>query len=170
MKLCMVHSTPSEAWNQKLPPIGFLVDYSGTAMTASKFPESEYYLRLFRPPRGSLEFAVKSYKNGTHNHNALRELVHGFGREIGPSVKMGKTSKIRISGIDRRAREFLTGSGLSRKKWMAIIIPSPDGGPYGLLVMFGAYIGSNKKGKLIRISKNPVFKKLIAGFQLTGGR
>jgi hypothetical protein len=170
MNLSLVHSTPSEAWNQKLPPIGFSVDYSETAMVAAKFPETECYLRLFRPPRGSLEFVVKSYRSDTHNHNALRELVLGFGFEIGPSVKMGKTSTIRIGGIDRRAREFLTGTGLSRKRWIAIIIPSPDGGPYGLLLMFGLYVGSRKKGKRIRISRNSVFKKLIAGFQLTGSR
>ncbi|MFX0055363.1 MAG: hypothetical protein ACFFAX_10680 [Promethearchaeota archaeon] len=170
MNINMVHSTPSEAWNQKLPPIGFSVDYSETAMTVTKFPESNCYLRLLRPPRGSLEFVVRSYRSGTHNHNTLMNLIREFGIEIGPSVKMGKTLTIGIGEIDRRAREFVAGHGLSRKKWLAIIIPSPDGGPYGLLVMFGLYIGSNGSGKQVRISENPVFKKLIDSFQLTSGR
>ena len=170
MNVTRVLSTPSEAWDQKLPPIGFSLDYSGTAMTVRKFPESDCYLRLLRPPRGSLEFVVRSYRNEMHNHNTLRNLIHDFALEIGPSAKMGKTTTIRVGEIDRRAREFVTGTGLSRKKWLAVIIPSPDGGPYGLLVMFGLYIGSNGSGKQVRISENPVFKKLIDSFQLTGGR
>ncbi|MFX0107324.1 MAG: hypothetical protein ACFE7R_03505 [Candidatus Hodarchaeota archaeon] len=167
MNLNVVQSTPSEAWSHELPPIGFSVDYSGTAMTAAKFPESDYYLILSRPPSGSLKFIVKSYRNKTHNHNALRELVLGLGLEIGPIVEMEKTSAIRIGEIDRRAREFLAGSGLSRKKWIAVLIPSPDGGPYGLLVMFGLYIGSIGSGKRIKISEHPIFKTLINSFHLT---
>jgi hypothetical protein len=170
MNINMVHSTPSEAWNQKLPPIGFSLDYSGTAMTVTKFPEANCYLRLLRPPQGSLEFVVKSYRSETHNHNTLRDLIHEFGLEIGSSVKMGNTTTIRVGEIDRRAREFVSGDRLSRKKWLAIIIPSPDGGPYGLLVMFGLYIGSNGSGKRVRISENPVFRTLMDSFQLTGGR
>jgi hypothetical protein len=166
----MVHSTPSEAWNQKMPPIGFSLDYSETAMVVSKFPESNCYLKLLRPPHGSLEFVVKSYRSKTHNHNKLRNLIHEFGLENGSSVRTGKTTTIRVGEIDRRAREFVTGNELSRKKWLAIIIPSPDGGPYGLLVFFGLYIGSNGSGKRVRISKNPVFRKLMDGFQLKGGR
>jgi hypothetical protein len=165
-----VHSTPSEAWNQELPPIGFSLDYSGTAMIVRKFPESDCYLRLLRPPRGSLEFVVRSYRSGIHNHNTLRDLIHDFAIEIGPSVKMGKTTTIRVGEIDRRAREFVSGNGLSRKKWLAIIIPSPDGGPYGLLAAFGVYIGSNGSGKQVRISENPIFKTLMDRFQLMGGR
>ncbi|MHA2003201.1 MAG: hypothetical protein ACW975_02570 [Candidatus Thorarchaeota archaeon] len=170
MNLNMVQSTPSEAWNQKLPPIGFSVDYSGTSMIAVKFPETDYYLRLSRPPRGSLEFIVKSYRNRNHNHNILRELVHGFSLKIGPIVDMGKTSMIRIGEIDRRAREFVTGSGLSRKKWKAALIPSPDGGPYGLLVMFGLYIGSSRDGKRVKITEHPVFKMLMGSLQITNSR
>jgi hypothetical protein len=168
MNLNMVQSTPSEAWNQKLPPIGFSLDYSGTAMTAAKFPEMDCYLRLSRPPRGSLEFVVKSYSNQTHNHNTLRELVSSF--RIGSVVDIGKTSTIRIGGIDRRAREFVIGNGLSRKKWKAALIPSPDGGPYGLLVLFGVYIGSTGSGKRVKISEHPIFKKLMESFQVTNSR
>jgi hypothetical protein len=170
MTFSVVQSTPSEAWDQKLPPIGFSVDYSETAMTLAKFPESDYYLRLLRPPRGSLEFIVKSYRNTTHNHKTLRKLALEFGVEIGSSVNMGKTNTIRIDRIDRRAREFVTGTGLSRKKWIAVMIPSPDGGPYGLLVMFGIYVGSHGKAQRVIISNNRIFKRLVNSFQLTGSR
>jgi hypothetical protein len=170
MSLNVIHSTPSEAWDRKLPPIGFSMDYSGTAMTAEKFPETDCYLKLSRPPRGSLEFVVKMYRNQTHNHNTLKDIVHNYGSEIGSPVKMGKAGKIRIGNIDRRSREFVAGRGLSRKKWIATIIPSPDGGPYGLLIVFGLYIGSNGNGKHIKFSEHPVFVKLMRSFELTGSQ
>ena len=139
-------------------------------MTAEKFPESDYYLRIARPPNGSLEFFVKAYRESKHDHNTLRDLVQDFGFQNGTTVDMGKTDVIRIGDIDRRAREFLTGSGLSRKKWKAAIIPSPDGGPYGLLVIFGLYVGSRGNGKRVRIANHPIFKKLTQSFTLTNGR
>ncbi|MFX1369899.1 MAG: hypothetical protein ACFFAY_14995, partial [Promethearchaeota archaeon] len=153
---------------RKLPPIGFSIDYSGTAMTAERFPASDCYLKLSRPPGGSLEFVVKSYRSETHNHSALKYLIQDFASDIGLPVKMGKTSTIRIGKIDRRSREFVAGRGLSRKKWVAAIIPSPDGGPYGLLAIFGLYIGSNGIGKDVSFSENQVFSQLMSGFELMG--
>ncbi|MHA1905264.1 MAG: hypothetical protein ACXADL_07355 [Candidatus Thorarchaeota archaeon] len=170
MSFNVIQSTLSEAWKNELPLIGFSVDCSGTAMTAEKFPETDCYLRLSRPPRGSLEFLVKTYKNRTHNHNTLREFIQGFGLENRTTVNMGKPGTIRIGDIDRRACEFLKGKGLSRKKWKAAIIPSPDGGPYGLIVMFGLYVGSSESVKRVRFSEHPVFKALMDSFELTNGR
>ncbi|MFW9846208.1 MAG: hypothetical protein ACFFD6_05645 [Candidatus Thorarchaeota archaeon] len=170
MHLNVVQSTPSEAWNRKMPPIGFSVDYSRTAMIAEKFPEPDYYLRISRPPNGSMEFLVKAYREEKHDHNTLRSLVQDFSLQNGATVDIGRTDTIRIDDIDRRAREFLTGRGLSRKKWKAAIIPSPDGGPYGLLVIFGLYVGSGRDGKRFKLTNHPVFKKLTGSFRLTNGR
>ncbi|MGY5875701.1 MAG: hypothetical protein RTU30_08145 [Candidatus Thorarchaeota archaeon] len=89
MSFFVVQCTPSEAWKKKLPPIGFSVDYSGTALIAEKFPESDCYLKLSRPPGSSLEFVVKTYRDREHNHKTLRALIQGFGN--GTSVDMGKT-------------------------------------------------------------------------------
>jgi hypothetical protein len=85
-------------------------------------------------------------------------------------VKMGKKGTTSLGEIDRRACEFLTGFGLTRKKWKATIIPSPDGGPYGLLVVFGLYVGSRGSEKLVKISEHPVFKALMDNFQIKGIR
>jgi hypothetical protein len=170
MNLNMVQLKLSEAWERKLPPIGFSLDYSGTALIAEKFPESQYYLRLLRPPEGSLEFAVLAYRSESHNHSTLKELIRNLTGELGLKLKIGKTSAIRIAEIDRRAREFVAGDGLSRKKWIATIIPSPDGGPYGLLVLFGIYIGINGNGKQIHPANHPIFRKLVSNFELRGSR
>lgn len=168
MSLNKVECTLSEAWDKELPPIGFSIDYSGTAMTSEKFPDSDYYLKISRPPNGSLIFFVKAYRENKREHNILQRLVQDFGN--GSTVDMGRTDTIRIGHIDRRAHEFLTGHGLSRKKWKAAIIPSPDGGPYGLLVIFGLYVGSSRGRKGHKIESHPVFKKLLESFILTNGR
>ncbi|MFW9944348.1 MAG: hypothetical protein ACFFB7_05065 [Candidatus Sifarchaeia archaeon] len=170
MSYGVICASPSEAWNRNLPPIGFSVNSSGTAMTVSKFPEPDCYLRLARPPRGVLEFVVKAYRSVKHDHNALKKLVHDFCEGSRTTCNMGRTTTTEIDGVARRSREFLTGRNLSRKKWLAAIIPSPDGGPYGLLVLFGAYVGPHKNGKKIAIMERPVLKDLRESFQLTRNR
>ncbi|MHA2378143.1 MAG: hypothetical protein ACXADS_02625 [Candidatus Thorarchaeota archaeon] len=170
MSYNVICSTPSEAWNRNLPPIGFSVDSSGTAMTISKFPEPDYYLRMARPPRGVLEFVIKAYRNTKHDHNTLKELIHGFCEESRSSCDMGRVTTTELDGVARRSREFLTGRNLSRKKWLATLIPSPDGGPYGLLVMFGVYVGPHRNARQVRIMERPVLKGLMESFQLTSSR
>ncbi|MHA2601682.1 MAG: hypothetical protein AM324_006085 [Candidatus Thorarchaeota archaeon SMTZ1-83] len=170
MSYNVIHASPSEAWNRDLPPIGFSVDSSGTAMAVSKFPEPNYYLRMARPPRGVLEFVVKAYRNVKHDHNILKRLIHDFCEESRTVCDMSRTTTTEIDGVSRRSREFLTGRNLSRKKWLAAIIPSPDGGPYGLLVLFGAYVGPHRNGKKVAIMKRPVLKGLKESFQLTNSR
>ncbi|MFX1415345.1 MAG: hypothetical protein ACFFC0_00975 [Promethearchaeota archaeon] len=170
MSYNIVWASPSEAWNKDLPPIGFSVNSSGTAMTVSKFPEPDYYLRMARPPRGVLEFVVKAYRSVKHDHNTLKSLIHDFCEESGIVCDMSKTTTTELGGVARRSREFLTGRNLSRKKWSAALIPSPDGGPYGLLVLFGAYVGPHKSGKAEAIMERPVLKRLKESFQLTNSR
>ena len=166
----VVCSTPSEAWNRKLPPIGFSVDWSGTAMTISKFPESEYYLRMAIDPRGILEFVIKAYRNRIHDHNTLEALIRDFCQDSATSFDMGKVTSTELGGVVRISREFLTGRGLSRKKWLAAQVPSPDGGPYGLLVVFGVYVGPHNNARRVRIMEHPVLKGLMMSFQLANSR
>ncbi len=170
MSYNVICASPSEAWNRDLPPIGFSVDSSGTAMSISKFPEPDYYLRMAKPPRGVLEFVVKAYRSGEHDHNTLKKLIRDFCEESRSGCHMSKTTTAEIAGIARKSREFLAGRNLSRKKWVAALIPSPDGGPYGLLVMFGAYVGPHRNAEQVRIMERPVLKGLMESFQLTSGR
>lgn len=170
MSFNVICASPSEAWNRDLPPIGFSVDSSGTAMIISKFPEPNYYLRMERPPRGVLEFVVKAYRNTRHDHNTLKRLIRDFCEESRTSCHMSRTTTAEIDGVARRSREFLAGRSLSRKKWLAALVPSTDGGPYGLLVMFGVYVGPHTNTKHVRIMERPVLKGLMESFRLTSGR
>ncbi|MFQ5833459.1 MAG: hypothetical protein ACE5H4_12200 [Candidatus Thorarchaeota archaeon] len=170
MSFNVIRASPSEAWNRDLPPIGFSVDSSGTAMTVSKFPEPDYYLRMTRPPRGVLEFVVKAYRNAKHDHNTLKKLIRDFCEESRTGCHISRTTTTEIGGVTRKSRVFLAGRNLSRKKWLAALIPSPDGGPYGLLVMFGVYVGPHRDRKQARIMESPVLKGLMESFQLTSGR
>jgi hypothetical protein len=139
-------------------------------MTISKFPESGYYLRMVKTPRGILEFVIKAYRNRQHDHNTLEDLIRDFCQESATSFDMGRATSTELGGVVRISREFLTGRGLSRKKWLAAPIPSPDGGPYGLLVVFGVYVGPHKNARQVRIMEHPVLKGLMMSFQLANSR
>jgi hypothetical protein len=166
-----VNVTRSEAWSHDLPPIGFSIDYSGTGLAIEKFPSDDAYLTLFRPPEGSLEVIVKSYRSEQHGKKALYNELHSiFSRNGNGHLTAQRTKYVDFAGIKRHAREFTTGKGLSRKRWSALLVPSPDGGPYGLLVLFGIYIGSSKSSSIPEITKNPSFKTIVENFELKGTR
>jgi hypothetical protein len=163
--------TRSEAWSKNLPPIGFSVDYSGTGLSVEKFPEDDIYLTLCRPPEESLEVIVKSYRMKKHGKKTLYyELKSHFLGEGKGKLVAQKTKYIDFAGIKRHAREFTSGKGLSRKRWCALLVPSPDGGPYGLLVLFGMYIGARKSSSITDITKQEPFKIIVESFDISGSR
>jgi hypothetical protein len=167
----IINMTRSEAWSNDLPPIGFSLDYSGTGLSLEKFPEDDVYLTLHRPPEGSLKVIVKSYRSEHHGKKTLLDEIRSvFSRNGNGQLIAQKTKQIDFAGIRRHAREFTTGKGLSRKRWTALLLPSPDGGPYGLMVLFGVYIGSSNSSSVAAITKHPQFKTIVESFSLKGSR
>jgi hypothetical protein len=168
---CELRITRSEAWENNLPPIGFSLDYAGTGLTVEKFPDEETYLTLYRPPEGSLEFMVKSYRSKQHGKKTLHDEIKSiFSRNGNGHLIAQKMKHIDFAGIKRHAREFTSGKGLSRKRWCALLVPSPDGGPYGLLVLFGLYIGSKKSSSIPGITTQSPFKIIVDSFDINGSR
>lgn len=167
MSLSLVILTAAEAWKQKMHPIPFHLNKSGAAMVTEKFPEDGVYLALRRPPRGSLVFSAKGYQSEKHNQQTLTCAVKStFDQNKYKPVRIGKKRFVELDGVSRLAIEFTTGRGIARKKWVGALVPSPDGGPYGLLVVFGIYIGSSKKPKNLDVLRDPVHKQLSQSFRL----
>jgi hypothetical protein len=167
----VVNVTQSEAWSKELPPIGFSVDHSGTGLSVEKFPEDDTYLTLFRPPEGSVEVTVKSYKSKHHDKDTLHyEIKSVFSRSNHGHLEAQKSKHINFAGRRRYAKEFTSGKGLSRKRWCALLVPSPDGGPYGLLVLFGIYIGARKSASIPDITEQPYFRIIVDSFDIKGSR
>jgi hypothetical protein len=167
MSLNTVALTSAEAWKRRMHPIPFHLDKSGTAMVADKFPEDGIYLALKRPPRGSLVFLATGYQSETHDDRTLVDIVKStFGGAKYKPLRLGKRRRLELDSVTRVAGEFTTGRGISRKKWLGALVPSPDGGPYGLLATFGIYVGASKQANSIDVMKDPVLKHLSRSFHL----
>ena len=167
MSLNIVAVSGSEAWENNMHPIPFHLDKTGAAMIVERFPEEGIYLKLRRPPRASLMFLASAYQSDTHNrHTLLSAIESTFNETKQKPIRFGKNRTIELGLLSRIAVEFTTGKGISRKKWIGALVPSPDGGPYGLLVVFGIYIGSSKKATKSDVLKNPVLQQLLQSFKL----
>lgn len=162
----IIHLSRSEAWNKGLPPIAFSVDMTGTALSPKKFPEPDCYLRLAREPGKSLNFKVSSYKGEQHDDRSLRKMIRrAFYDYRYIPVRVKNRTTIVLDGIERVAREFTTGRSANKMRWLAALVPSPDGGPYGLLVAFGYHVGA-RKNKLGSVLDHPIHASLARGFEL----
>ncbi len=143
MKEQLIRIGGSESWDKDLPPIAFAFDRSGTALTIERFPSSDCYVRAERPPQGSVEFAVYGYKSEHHNVKVLREAVEKqFDDTEYQPLRFGRKLTLEIDGVDRNALILKTGKNIQQRDWVASLVPSPDGGPYGLLLLFGIYNNS----------------------------
>ena len=162
----IIHLSRSEAWDKGLPPIAFSVDMTGTALDPKKFPEPDCYLRLAREPGKSLNFKVTSYKSEGHDDHALKRMIRrAFYDYRFIPVRVGKKTKISLDGIERIAREFTTSRSANKMRWLAALVPSPDEGPYGLLIAFGYHVGARKK-ELGSVLDHPIHASLARGFEL----
>ncbi|UCE10205.1 MAG: hypothetical protein JSW61_14735 [Candidatus Thorarchaeota archaeon] len=166
-----IRSTLTEALVNGLPPVGFSLNRSGTGLILSRFPSPNCYLSLERLPRGPLSFMVRSYRSMNHDYESLETHIERcFKNGRHAPVELGNRSTIELSGIERLAISFVTGGNVSRKKWSAALVPSPDGGPYGLLVMFGVYVGARTNPRNFDVKQHPIHKNLIQSFRLENGR
>ncbi|MHA2425108.1 MAG: hypothetical protein ACXAEF_09990 [Candidatus Thorarchaeota archaeon] len=163
----LIHSTLSETWNNDMPPIAFEVDRSGTAMALTKFPLPGCYMKLSREPSDALTFEVWSYRSQTHDHVTLQKII---GRLFYDSknipIRLNKKGHVTLDGIQRISREFTTSRSYFKKRWSAVIVPSPDGGPYGLVVLFSIYVGARKLG-LDKVVEHPIHTRLVESFGLS---
>ncbi|MFW9977120.1 MAG: hypothetical protein ACFFEJ_03380 [Candidatus Thorarchaeota archaeon] len=161
----------SEAWSHDLPPIGFTINRTGTAMNVRRFPEPECYLKLSRPPQGALEFSVYSFKGSSLDyenldHHLMKRFENGYARQ----VVLGKRIYIELAGVSRLARIFRIGSGLSQKVCFSCLIPSPDGGPYGLMLVYGRYSRTQKLPSAIHRIIDTDLHTLLESFIVYGAR
>ena len=163
----LIHSNLSETMDKDIPPIAFTVDRSGTAMEMTKFPQKGCYLRLSREPGNSLSFEVWGYHSQTHDQETLKKIIQRrFYASKHIPLRIRKKRSIEIAGLTRIAREFTTSRSATKKRRCAVTIPSPDGGPYGLVLFFSMYVGARRLGEK-SVLEHPVHKQLIESFRLT---
>jgi hypothetical protein len=167
MESSFIYSTLSETWNKDMPPIAFEVDRSGTAMVLTKFPLPDCYLKLSRGPSESLTFEVWGYRSETHDHATLERII---GRLLYDSkfipIRLGAKGYVTLAGVQRLSREFTTSIYSSKKRWTSVMVPSPDGGPYGLVVLFSIYVGTRKLN-LSSVVEHPIHTMLKESFELS---
>lgn len=163
-----IYSTITEAWNHDLPPIEFSVRKLESMIQTVKFPQRDYYLTMSSDPGSDVKFIVKSYKEKEASLDVLDNLIHrAFSANKHIPLRLGDSVSVNLAGETRIAREFTTSRGSTKRRWCASLVPSPDGSPFGLFVIFGEHIGI-KDVKNDRVLDNPVHSALAASFSLSG--
>ncbi len=163
----LIQSTLSETMDKDIPPIAFKVDRSGTAMEMTKFPQRGCYLRLSREPGQSLSFEVWGYHSYTHDQVTLKKIIQRrFYASKHIPLRLRKKGTVAIAGVNRISREFTTSRSATKKRRCAVLIPSPDGGPYGLVLLFSIYVGARRL-RLKSVLEHPVHKQLAESFSLS---
>ena len=168
MEKKMIYSTITEAWNNNLPPIEFAVQQLGSLLKTVKFPQRDYYLTMSSDPDSDVQFVVKSYKAKESNYDVLDKLIRlAFSANKHIPLRMGQKTTATLAGDKRIAIEFTTSRGATKRRWCGALVPSPDGSPYGLFVIFGEHIGT-KGSKTEHILDHPVHSALAESFSLLG--
>ncbi len=167
MESDFIYSTLSETWNNDMPPIAFEIDTSGTEMLLTKFPRPGCYLKLSGESSESLTFEVWGYRSKTHDHTILKKVirrVHYESKYI--PVRLRTRGYVTLAGVERISREFTTSRSHSKKRGSAVLVPSPDGGPYGLAVISSMYVGA-RKPVLKSVLEHPIHAQLMESFELS---
>lgn len=163
-----IYSTITEAWNHNLPPMEFSVQRLESMIRTVKFPQQDYYLTMSGDSSSDVKFIVKSYREKEVSYDILDRLIHqAFSANKHIPLRMGDEVSVKLAGKTRIGREFTTSRGATKRRWCASLVPSPDGSPFGLFVIFGEYIGI-KDVKTVRVLDNPVHSAIAASFTLSG--
>ncbi len=161
----------SEAFKHNMPPIGFSVDWVESGMRVEKFPDSGTYLSLSRPPQGIFELTVHPYRSESHDVKALENLINDYYTDSKyHRVRLGNAAYLDLDNVRRHAIMFETGFGITRRIRCGALVPSPDGGPYGLLVVFGKYDNGKRIPKKPQEVLTTVNKRLADSFRLHSSR
>lgn len=169
MKDTQIHSTITEAWNNNMPPIGFSVERLDSLLEITKFPAPGYYLTMSGKPNSDEKFIVRGYKAEIHDYETLDKMIHrAFYDSKHIPLRLRQKHEVTLSGKERIAREFTTSRASTKRRWCAVLVPAPDGSPYGLLVIFGVTVGikGRKRGTVI---DNPIHAAIAKSFTLSHG-
>jgi hypothetical protein len=160
-------STSLEAYRNNMPPIGFSIEGLDASLVINKFPRPGQYLSISGRPDDWVKFSVRAYHNKIHDYAVLDDLVHQtFHDSKYIPLRMRQKVNIRLAGADRIAREFTTSRASTKKRWCAALVPAPGGEPYGLLVVFGIFVGT-KRMKDVHVIDNPILTTLAHNFMLS---
>ncbi|MFV8752827.1 hypothetical protein ACNOYE_19965 [Nannocystaceae bacterium ST9] len=116
----------AQARAKGLPPLGFSLDFTGTAFTVSPFVEGSY-LYASGPPGGPLGLRVSpvardaAFAGVVGGSNVERQLV---------------TEQIELLGASRPAVAWISGESMARTSWCAFIL-APESGDDALLFELG---------------------------------
>lgn len=161
-----IRSTSLEAHRNKMPPIGFSIDGLDTSLIISKFPKPGQYLSISGKSDNWMRFSVGAYHSKIHDYAVLDNLIHrAFYDSRYIPLRLRQKVNVRLAGANRIAREFTTSRAATKKRWCAVLVPAPDGEPYGLLVIFGIFVGT-KRMKDAHVVDHPVLTTLVHNFVL----
>ena len=163
-----ITSTQTEAWENNLPPIGFSVDKTGTGMIVERFPEDNCYLKLSRPPSAVFELGFYAFKGSSFDHDDLDDHIQRLYSDEKP--RFGKRINLDLDDVSRIGRIFLTGNGRSQRMRFACVVPSPNGGPFGLLLVYSKYSNSRRMPKSVGEIIDDNQLSLLESFVISGSR
>jgi hypothetical protein len=122
----VVTITAALARSKGLPPLGFSLDFTDTAFTASPFLDGSY-LVASGPPGGPLSLRVSPVARNAE----FAGIVGGSELETKP-----KSEQIDLLGAKRPAVAWISGESMARTSWCAFIV-APQTGDDALLIELG---------------------------------
>lgn len=114
------------ARSKGLAPLGFSLDFTGTAFTVSPFAEGSY-LYASGPPGGPLGLRVSPVARNAE----FAGVVGGSNPELQLIAE-----QVELLGASRRAVTWISGSSMARTSWCAVIV-EPAAGDDALLLELG---------------------------------
>lgn len=164
----LIRVKAKEAVKKGLPPIGFSIELTGTAMSGLAFPEKGLYLTASGPPGGTLLMQVLSYEAKIHDPAALDAQIRAhFSKAWQQPLVLHQQGTLRLAGKQRPARAFMTGkSGMTRARWCAALVSPTGASGAGLLVAVGEAAGPDDPVTCAAVTAHKELAPLIRSFIL----
>ncbi len=123
----VVTISAAQARAKGLSPLGFSLDFTGTAFTVSPFVEGSY-LFASGPPGGPLNLRVSPVAR-----NAAFAGVVGGSQDLDAKLV---PEQVELLGLTRQAVAWISGTSMARTSWCAVIV-APASGDDALLLEAG---------------------------------
>ena len=123
---------------KKLPAVNVFVDYTGTGLTAFKFPSERAYVSFSGPPGGPLGLVVEAPGKSVANGIDLSVIAK---ERCGATAMISKPQSIVFSGANRPAISCVYGEAVARAEHLLIGITVGKEG-----VLIDAYQSAGKNG------------------------